>query len=115
MKRFELRELPDALLHSDAGGQALHLMPESYAHLRADTPACFKGRGPIAHLFDRDLARLIGKARKLGVKIIRVEREGTAKQHIDLCGVPLQRALLECAECAREAAQRGLALEDIKP
>lgn len=115
MKVFQLRELSEALLFADAGGQALHLMPETYAHLRRDTPSCFKGRGQIAHLFDRDLARLKGKAIKLGVRVIRIEREGTPRQHIDLCGAPLRKALLEATACAQEAGERGLHLEDIKP
>lgn len=115
MKVFQQREIREAILFSESGGQALHMMDGSYAYLRADTPNCFKGRGQIAHLFDRDRARLIGKAKKLGVRIIKVERDGTLKQHIDLCGAPLQRALKECNECEQEAVQRELLSEDIKP
>ena len=115
MKTFQLKELRAALCFAAEGGQALHLMPEYYAHRRSDTPSCFKGRGEIAHLFDRDRARLIGKAKKLGVRVIKVERDGTDRQHVDLCGAPLRNALAQCANDAREAEQRGLKLEDIKP
>ena len=68
-------------------------MDERFAYLRKDTPSCFKGRGQIAHLFDMDRGRLISTARRLGVRVIRVEREGTHRQHIDLCGQPLARAV----------------------
>jgi len=72
------------------------LVPESYAHLRKDTPNCFKGRGEIAHLFDMDAARLTATARKLGVRVIRIERANTTRQHIDLCGKPLAKARALC-------------------
>lgn len=96
MKTFQQREIHAAFAYSIAGGQALHLMDGSFANLRADTPACFKGRRQIAHLFDEDEARLIATAKRLGVRVIKVERRGEAgRQHIDLCGKPLQRALIE--------------------
>jgi hypothetical protein len=89
---FQLREIEAAYQFAADGGQALHLMPESFAHLRTDTPSCFKGRGEIAHLFDQNLERLTRTARSLGVRIIKVERQGSRGQHIDLCGGPLARA-----------------------
>ena len=93
MKAFKLREIREAIAYAAQGEQALHLMDESWAHLRKDTPRCFKGRGQIAHLFDQDKTRLIATARKLGVRVIKVEREGAPGQHIDLCGKPLALAL----------------------
>ncbi|MDD2765609.1 MAG: hypothetical protein PHE83_16730 [Opitutaceae bacterium] len=93
MKLFQQRELPAAYAEALAGGQALHLMAGSFAYLRPDTPSCFKGRRQIAHLLDQDRTRLIATARRLGVRVIRVEKEGTHQQHIDLCGHPLTRAL----------------------
>lgn len=93
MKTFQQMELLSAYDHAAAGGQALHLMAERFAHIRPDTPACFKGRGQIAHLFDQNRERLVATAKRLGVRVIRVEREGTRRQHIDLCGKPLARAL----------------------
>lgn len=95
MKVFQQRDIASAYAHARDGGQALHLMDGSFAYLRSDTPACFKGRGVIAHLFDQDKARLIATARRLGVRIIRVEHGSTHKQHIDLCGKPLARAMIE--------------------
>ncbi len=100
MKSFEQRDLRAALEHAASGGQALHLH-----RIIADTrkaPKCFKdavARGDrIAHLFDLDRNRLIATVRKLGVRIVHVEREGTPKQHVDLCGKPLQRAIDSCED-----------------
>ena len=93
MKTFQEKELHDAYAYAAQGGQALHLMSGRYAYLRADTPSCFKGRDQIAHLFDQNKDRLIATARKCGVRVIRVERERTHRQHIDLCGGPLAKAL----------------------
>ena len=69
-----------------------------FAHRRADTPKCFKGRQEIAHLFDQDKTRLIATVKRLGVRVVKVEREGEEGQHIDLCGKPLERAQEEGAE-----------------
>jgi len=93
VKIFQQRELQAAFAHAAAGGQALHLMSGAFPSLRRDTPGCFKGRAQIAHLFDQDRARLVSTARKLGVRVIKVERDGAEGQHIDLCGQPLNRAL----------------------
>jgi len=96
MKIFQQRDLQAAYAHAGAGGQALHLMDGSFAHLRRDTPNCFKGRRQIAHLFDQDRERLVRTARKYGVRVIRVERDGDPlRQHIDLCGRPLERAMAD--------------------
>lgn len=93
MKRFEERQIKEAYEHAKQGGQALHMMGGRYAYLRPDTPSCFKGRREIAHLFDQSVGRLTATARKLGVRVIKVERLGTHAQHIDLCGKPLERAI----------------------
>lgn len=97
MKAFTLKELRLAYTEAASGGQALHLMPGSFAYGRRDTPSCFKGRDQIAHLFDQDRDRLIATARRFGVRVIKVEWPGSYRQHIDLCGVPLERALKECS------------------
>lgn len=92
-RKFEQNELLAAYDHAAAGGQALHLMSGRFAYIRSDTPSCFKGRAHLAHLFDQDRERLIATARRLGVRVIKVERPGARGQHIDLCGKPLERAL----------------------
>jgi hypothetical protein len=95
LKTFAEREIRAAYEYAGIGGQALHLMSGRYAYLRADTPQCFKGRSQLAHLFDQDPVRLAATARRFGVRVIRIERPGTLKQHIDLCAGPLLRAIAE--------------------
>ena len=96
MNIFQRRELEAAIAWATAGNQALHLMEGSFAYLQKRTPSCFKGRKQIAHLFDNDESRLIATARRLGVHVIKVERRGWKEgQHIDLCGKPLETAILE--------------------
>ncbi|AHF94593.1 hypothetical protein OPIT5_29380 [Opitutaceae bacterium TAV5] len=103
---FQQHEIHAALEHATSGGQALHLMSGRWAYLRPDTPGCFKGRREIAHLFDQDKARLVATARRLGVRVILIERPGTQRQHIDLCGRPLERAKQE-AKCPLRLCQRA--------
>lgn len=87
--QFDERSLKAAIAHAAAGGQALHLMRGHFAYMRASTPKCFHGRNVIAHLFDQSLPRLVATAKRLGVRIIKVERESTP-------GQPLERALAAC-------------------
>lgn len=91
MKLFSALEVEEAVAFAATGGQALHLhriIPD-----RKSAPRCFVravDRGePIAHLFDQNLIRLGATAKKLGVRVIIVERADTPRQHIDLCGRPL--------------------------
>lgn len=90
-------DLRAALAYAAAGGQALHLHRIIGSRTRA--PRCFlvevdAGR-PIAHLFDADPVRLAKTVRRLGVRVVRVERPGDPRQHVDLCGKPLARAVAE--------------------
>jgi hypothetical protein len=98
MKAFLSHELAAAIAHAEAGGQALHL--HRFLGCRARAPACFVravDRGEdIAHLFDRDEARLVRTAKALGVRVVAVERPGSSRQHVDLCGAPLRKAKAEC-------------------
>lgn len=104
MKVFQESEAREAIAHAAAGGQAIHchqiiVNPEL-------APACFvravrRGEN-IAHLFDMDLQRLKVTARRLGVRVIVVEHEGTPRQHVDLCGQPLRRALALAEALAQE-------------
>lgn len=96
MKKFEQRELKAAYAHAAAGGQALHVISGSYAYLRPGTPAVFKNQEQIAHLIDADYDRLYATAKRLGVRVVKVERIGREWQHCDLCRKPLERALAEC-------------------
>ena len=98
MKSFQQNDLRAAIAYAKEGGQALHL--HRLIANRKKAPACFIraiNRGEdIAHLFDQDVDRLKATARSLGVNVILVEREGTPKQHIDLCGAPLRKAVTLC-------------------
>lgn len=98
MKAFKCMEIDEALAFSREGGQALHL---HRIIANPDTaPRCFVSavdRGEdIAHLFDLSEMRLIATAKKLGVKVVYVDRAGTDRQHIDLCGAPLRKAKAMC-------------------
>lgn len=95
MKVFQERELRQAIEYAMTGEVAIHLHSIVFRH----SPQCFiaaVGRGEqICHLFDQDKERLIATAKRLGVKVIKLEREGEPRQHIDLCGAPLRKLLAE--------------------
>ena len=61
-------------------------------------PACFARSETFAHLLDYDHDRLVATARRLGVRVIKVDRQGRRGQHIDLCGRPLERAISEAED-----------------
>lgn len=92
MKRFEMKELVEAYIYSKKGGQALHVHNINYGH------RMFERYPIIGHLFDQDKSRLIATAHKLGVRVIKVDREGQLGQHINLCGKPFERACKLAAE-----------------
>ncbi len=86
MKLFEMRQIREAREHALQGGVALHLHSLNAGH------RLFKRYPIIGHLMDQNTDRLVKTARKLGVRVIKVEHQGEPNQHIDLCGKPLQRA-----------------------
>lgn len=92
MVSFEMKEIRKAIDYSLHGGQALHIHNMNVGH------PLFKRYPKIAHLFDMNKNRLIATARRLGVRVIKVEREGADGQHIDLCGKPFERACQEAIE-----------------
>lgn len=97
MKRFEMKQIFEAKEYSKQGGQALHVHNINSGH------RLFKRYPVIGHLFDADKTRLIATARRLGVRVIKVEREGEEGQHIDLCGKPFERACHEAVEQSVQA------------
>lgn len=105
MKRFEQRDLKAAYAYAKTGGQALHVISGKFAYVIPGAPAVFKGQKEIAHLIDNDVERLMATARRLGVRVVKVGREG---QHVDLCRKPLERALAEC-----DAPELALTPEEI--
>jgi hypothetical protein len=92
MKQFEQRQIREAREYSIQGGQALHLHRFNQGH------PLFRRYPVIAHLFDQNKERLVQTAKSLGVRVIKVEREGEDGQHIDLCGKPLERAQQRCEQ-----------------
>ena len=95
MKLFAERQLIEAYTHAREGGQALHLFSDPGIY--PGCPNCFKRSRQAAHLFDYNIGRLIKTARRLGVRVIKIDRKGKRGQHIDLCGKPLQRARFEAS------------------
>jgi hypothetical protein len=91
---FTTYEVEAAVAHALSGGIALHIhavIPD-----RNKAPKCFvsavdKGE-PICHMFCADRDALVATAKSLGVNVIKIDRDGTDRQHIDLCGGPLKRA-----------------------
>jgi hypothetical protein len=93
IKVFQMMQIQEAREHAAAGGQSIHL----HRLLGLSPPKCFVdavARGEdIAHFFDQNRSRLESVAQQVGVRVVVVERPGTASQHIDLCGGPLARLL----------------------
>lgn len=75
MKIFQLCEEAEAIEHALYGGQALHVYPSGHGHL-----------------YDQNRPRLWHLARRLGMRIVKVEREGQKRQHVELHGKPFERA-----------------------
>jgi len=92
VKVFDSAHLRDGLAFVAAGAQALHVWRVAWAGTK---PRCFVDGRLWGHLMDRDEARLVRTARRLGVCKIKVDRLGKRGQHIDLCGRPLERAIEE--------------------
>jgi len=92
MKLFQRREYRDAIAHAADGGQALLV----HAWGGPSKVPCFNGAAMIGKLFDQDPARLVATVKRLGVRKIKVCREGQPGQHIDLVASPLDRAKREC-------------------
>ena len=97
MKLFSHMDIHAAYEYSAAGGQALHVWNPGGGWPGA--PSCFaRNTKQWGHLMDRDIERLERTARSLGVRVIKSSRIGQRGQHIDLCGAPLQRAVLLCTQ-----------------
>lgn len=91
MRVFTRRELRAAIAHALDGGQALHVHrftapPTAPPRFREEPLQ------EMAHLFDQDAERLTSTALRLGLPFVRLHRAGTAHQHVDLTGTPLERA-----------------------
>ncbi len=102
MKFFPQDKIHEARAYAMAGGQALHVCSSSFVGPNA--PDCFKRGKEFAHLLDQNLDRLKFTARRLGVRIVFIDREGSDSQHVDLCGAPLERAKKMCGETESQIA-----------
>lgn len=97
MKLFMPRQIREAYkwVQESPFNSALHL----HFFVFPNSPSVFKKavarREPIAHLFSQDKEFLIEVAKYLGVNKIVIDREGTFRQHVDLCGNPLADCLSE--------------------
>ncbi len=104
MKLFEQRELHQALEHVRQGGQSLH----RHRMLSANAPACFvrdvRAGKAIGHLFDQDIDRLYRTVRDLGVRQVLIEHPGEPRQHVDLCGLPMKKAVAMATNQGKEYA-----------
>lgn len=103
MKLFQERQIRKAYEFAVAGEQALHVFSDPGLYPRA--PAVFKKSKQAAHLFDQNMIRLTVTAKQLGVRVIKVSCEGTKKQHVDLCGKPLKRAIELCDQILSQTLQ----------
>ena len=107
MRVFTYGEIEEALQHAADGGQALHLFdPRPFC--KPSTPSCFKRASEAGHLFDRDNRRLVETARRLGVRIVHIDRAGGSGQHVDLVGAPLRKAKKEAKEASAGPLFGGL-------
>ncbi|MCK5639236.1 MAG: hypothetical protein KAJ19_00510 [Gammaproteobacteria bacterium] len=100
MKLFKYKELREATQFAKFGGQALHLynstkLPFGYRNKKS-VPGTFLKHKQWGHLFDNNRKRLRKTAKKIGIQRVKIDREGTYKQHVDLCGVPLEKAKNMC-------------------
>jgi hypothetical protein len=95
MKLFSYREVRQAQVFSLEGGQALHVWEHNGRFPNA--PKVFLRHSEWAHLFDQDTERLKKTVRSLGVKQIFIHHPGTDRQHVDLCGSPLEKAKKQCS------------------
>ena len=91
MQLFKRRELRQALQYAAEGGQALFIHKWTGGD---DSPKHFRYSQMIGKLFDHDKKRLIQAAYSLGIHIIKIDREDTEYQHIDLARTALERALM---------------------
>jgi hypothetical protein len=108
--------LKAALEYAAAGHQALHLMNHSGGRY-PNAPRCFRQTKEFGHLIDKDKKRLIKTVRRLGVQRIVVSREGREGQHVDLCGQPFKKAILECenANKNRSDSSTEVQSDEVRP
>jgi hypothetical protein len=103
MKLFNYRDRQGYVAYAASGGQSLSLWPGSIADAIPTAPKCFKGLEEFGKIHDQDAARLTATAKRLGIRVVYIDRRGTPEQHIDLCRGPLEKAKAEAAQAARKS------------
>ena len=93
-QRYNAKALTYALGMAHLGRQCLHVYSPRVVPPTA--PRCFRAGRPWAHLLDADDVRLRRTARGLGVRTVFVHHEASPRQHVDLVGRPLARAVGWC-------------------
>lgn len=111
MKLFLQREIREAYAFAAAGGMALHVC-QSRGLVTAAAPRCFQRSEQFAHLFDQNYDRLIGTVKHFGVRVVVPQYCGTYRQHVDLCGAPLERAIKHALKWAEKEKQAVMELAD---
>lgn len=98
MKLFQQKEIREAFEYAKNGGQALHLFTVRQEYnKRPSVQRLFAHAGKNwAHLIDHDEKRLRETVKQLGVNRVFIHGKGTEKQHVDLCGKPLEKAKAIC-------------------
>ena len=86
MTHFRHPDLKAAYSHVASGGQALFVRRVLH-----------HGR-PVGWLIDNDTDRLYLTARNLGVRSVRILRQGRVGQCVDLQGAPFEKALAELGQ-----------------
>lgn len=112
MKVFQQREIREAYAYAAAGGIALHVC-SSRGLVSDAAPGCFQRSEQFAHMFDQNYERLIALAKTFGVRVIRPQHCGTYRQHIDLCGKPLEKAIKQANWWAKK--QKSKAAQALVP
>lgn len=85
---------PEAIKAIMDGQQVLELWDKSFT-IGKNAPACFRGKD-FAKLYDNDADRLEKTVKRLGVKNVKIDRCGQpGRQHVDLVGSPMRKAIAE--------------------
>lgn len=85
----EFNDMFDAAEYAERGGVGLFCHEWTGG---TEAPKPFRGTKIIGKLFSRNRNILLALGTRFGVKVIKVDRPGQRFQHIDLVGVPLNRA-----------------------
>jgi len=97
MKLFRRSQTREAIHYAIDGGQAL----QPFIKTSVFCGGCgnfFKYPQRAARLFDQDYKRLVETIKSFGINSVHVHLEGQDKQHVDVVGKPLERAMRACDE-----------------